>query len=363
MTARPSSNAPGWLRGPTFDITLILGVLLVALAMGGLALLSPALFVGVLLVDLWLLAYPHVASTFTRIAFTRADVRRRWFLLFALPPLVLAGTAGVAGLGGVVALSSLYFFWQSWHYTRQSYGIARAYHRARGASERDWLSELVVYALPLLGVLHRAHQAPGEFYGMPLWCPPVPGALVAVAFVVALLSLLAWALRLARSREHRSVGALFIASHVVITIVSYLLVEDITHGWLFINIWHNAQYLLFVWASNARRFADDAPPRGLIARVSQPDRRLSYALLCLGMGAAFYLALDQALSLITWPMLPVLLVVHLAVNFHHYLVDAVIWRAPRRQLSEGSCSRGRLPVVVLGRRELAELRRDRAVGR
>ncbi len=329
MTARPSTSAAGWLRGPTFDKTLIIGVLLVALAMGGLALLSPALFLGVLLVDLWLLAYPHVASTYTRIAFTRADARRYWFLLFGLPPLVLAGTAGVASLGGVVALSSLYFFWQTWHYTRQSYGIARAYHRARGVGGRDRLSELVVYALPLLGVLHRAHQAPGEFYGMPLWCPPVPGALVVIAAAFALLVLTAWVIRLARSPAHRSVGALFVASHVVITIVSYLLVDDITYGWLFINIWHNAQYLLFVWASNARRFADADPPRGLLARVSQPERRLSYAVICLGLGAAFYLALDQVIALITWSVLPVLLVVHLAVNFHHYLVDAVIWRAPR----------------------------------
>ena len=80
---------PAWLRGPSFDLALIVGVLALALVMGGLACASPELFLSVLLVDLWLLAYPHVASTFTRIAFTREDVRRRWFLLFALPPLVL----------------------------------------------------------------------------------------------------------------------------------------------------------------------------------------------------------------------------------------------------------------------------------
>ncbi|MCA9714767.1 MAG: hypothetical protein H6713_27940 [Myxococcales bacterium] len=326
---------PAWLRGPSFDLALIVGVLALALVMGGLACASPELFLSVLLVDLWLLAYPHVASTFTRIAFTREDVRRRWFLLFALPPLVLLGTATVAGVGGVMALSSLYFFWQSWHYTRQSYGIARAYHRRSGAPGRDRLGELVVYAFPLWGVLRRAHQDPGQFYGAPLWCPPVPAIAVQLAGALAALALVAWALQHARAPRRRGPGSLFIASHVLITVISYRVFDDITQGWLFINIWHNAQYLLFVWASNARRFAGAEPPQRFLARLCQPEHALRYALVCVGLSTAFYLALGQAIALVTWAALPVLLVVHLSVNFHHYLVDAVIWRAPRRARAHG----------------------------
>ena len=36
--------------------------------------------------------------------------------------------------------------------------------------------------------------------------------------------------------------------------------------------------------------------------------------------------LGQATSRLAWQVLPIFLVCHQAVNFHHYLVDAVIWR-------------------------------------
>lgn len=326
-SAGPRASAREWLRGPTFDLGLSLGVLALALALGGLAAAHPALFMGVLLLDLWLLAYPHVAATFTRIAFDRASARRHWFLLLGLPPLALAGTAGAAWLGGVLALNSLYFYWQSWHYTRQSYGIARAYRR-------DRLGECVIYGFTLWGVLHRAHQQPPEFYAMPLWSPQVPRLAVVAAAAFALAALLAWALRLSRAvraGERRTGHALFVLSHAAITAVAYLLVADVTRGWLFLNIWHNAQYLLFVWAFNARRFAGGVDPaRPFLSRLCQPDRVVHYAAVCLGLSTLFYLALGQATAAVTSQVLPVVLVCHLAVNFHHYVVDAVIWRSPRR---------------------------------
>ena len=71
MPDRSAAPAREWLRGPGFDLGLSLGVLALALALGDVALAHPALFVGVLLADVWLLAYPHVASTYTRIAFDR----------------------------------------------------------------------------------------------------------------------------------------------------------------------------------------------------------------------------------------------------------------------------------------------------
>ena len=330
---RPASD---WLRGPAFDLGLIGGVLVLALALGSLAALTPGLFGAVLVVDLWLLAYPHVASTFTRVAFDRASARRHWFLLLGLPPIVLLATAGVHGIGGLVALSSLYYYWQSWHYTRQSHGIARAYQRAARSRAPDRLDDAVVFAFPLWGVLHRIYQQPGEFYEIPLWTPAVPGALVILAGSAALGLLLAWSLRFIRdaaSPTPRSTGhALFILSHITITVISYLVIADVTRGWLFINIWHNAQYLLFVWAMNANRFHGGVDPRRpFLSRISQPSRVVHYALTCLALSTGFYLALGQTPeSLASLPLLPLMLVCHMAVNFHHYLVDAVIWRAPTR---------------------------------
>lgn len=51
--------------------------------------------------------------------------------------------------------------------------------------------------------------------------------------------------------------------------------------------------------------------------------------MCLGLSTTLYLALGQALPRIAWQVLPLVLVCHLALNFHYYLVDAVIWRKRR----------------------------------
>jgi hypothetical protein len=330
------AGAGPWLRSPTFDLALIAGVASLALLLGSVALARPSLFMLVVYADFWLLAYPHAAATFTRIALDRASVRRYWFLLFALPFIVLAATAGVTFVGGVAALSTLYFYWQSWHYTRQSYGIARAYSRVGGRSLGvDRLSDCVVYAFPVWGLLHRVHQRPAEFFGAAFWSPAgVLGAtstrwLELAAGSFALGSLAVWTWRRVRSADVPRTGhTLFVLSHVVITVVSYVVVEDVTRGWLFVNIWHNAQYLLFVWAINARQHQSPGS-RSLVSRLSRRENAVWYAAFCLGTSALFFFALRRLTANATWQLLPLVLVAHQAVNFHHYIVDAVIWRSPR----------------------------------
>ena len=71
-----SRRPSGWLRNAQFDSVLIGGVLAFALLLGAVAMQDASLFAAVLLVDVWLLAYPHVASSFSRIAFDRRSAPR-----------------------------------------------------------------------------------------------------------------------------------------------------------------------------------------------------------------------------------------------------------------------------------------------
>jgi len=254
----------GLLRSPAFDGALIGGVLALALALGGVAFARPEAFAAILLFDFWLLAYPHVAATYTRIALDRRSVRENAFLLFALPPIVLAGTASAAWLGGAELLNTIYFYWQTQHYTMQSFGIARAYHRAASATRRDRLTDVVVLAFPIWGVLHRAHQAPAQFYGSPMWWPPMPRVLVGVAAAIAIGALALWSWREMRAPRG---ATLFVLSHVVITSVSYVAIPEVTRGWLFINVWHNAQYILFARRTPCGRSRRGSASRGARGRT------------------------------------------------------------------------------------------------
>jgi hypothetical protein len=236
------------------------------------------------------------------------------------------------------------------HYTRQSYGIARAYQRTTTNGARpDRLTTVVLFAFPAWGLLHRAHQHPAVFYGAPLYSPPVPKAAVTACGAIALCALAAWIVHRMRASGASSIGHdLFVLSHVALTTISYVVVKDVTSGWLFVNVWHNAQYLLFVWSANERRFSvRTEPDRPLFTRLPL------YVAICLGGSTLFYLALGALTSRgAVTSILPWFLVCHQAVNFHHYLVDAVIWRSKplsirdRRLPATARCEKGRASATL-----------------
>lgn len=333
VSVEAPSGGADWLRSPGFDLALVVGVLTLALALGGAAAVSPRLFGYVLWFDIGVLAYPHVTSTYTRIAFDRESAKRHWFLLTGLPLLVLAALSGVAALGGAGALFTAYYVGQTYHYTRQSYGIARVYRRRGGGVARGHgrLTDAVVYAFPIWGLLQRAHEAHDVFYDNPLLLPRVPALVTNLAGGVACALFAAWCfgeLRALLAGSRRYGHALFVLSHVAITFVSYLVMRDVTSGWLAVNLWHNAQYLLFVWTFNATRFrAGPDAQSAFLSRLCQPRNAWAYALFCLAFGAGVYATLGGVGWLLPVTAFPALLVLHLSVNFHHYLVDGVIWRS------------------------------------
>ena len=83
---------------------------------------------------------------------------------------------------------------------------------------------------------------------------------------------------------------------------------------------------------NARRFAGGLDPRRpFLSRLCQRSQVPRYALTCVALSWALYLLLGLTPETLAWPALPLMLIAHMAVNFHHYLIDAIIWRSPRRR--------------------------------
>lgn len=326
-----SASTPGYLFGRGFDATLIGGVLALSLALGAAGLVSEEAFYAVVLVDVWFLAYPHVASTYTRIAFERASARRWWFFLTLLFPIVLALTLATTWLWGIVFLNSLYFYWQTLHYARQSWGIARAFGRAglREPPPDDGHLAAVVGLFPVWGLLQRAAEGHTFFYASALWVPPVPAWLADACGALAITVFFVWFVgRLVAGPRGHGPQTLFVLSHCAITVVAYLLVRDVTQGWLFVNVWHNAQYLLFVWAINAREHRTPRPGATLLHWLCQPRRAWAYAAVCLALATAIYSVFGAVASRLDFgPALPAVMVTFLAFNFNHYVIDTFIWRS------------------------------------
>ncbi|MEO6017785.1 MAG: hypothetical protein ABIP46_11050 [Polaromonas sp.] len=333
------AGTPGqFLYGPWFDRLFLFGPVCLALVLGALATTSPAMFTAVVLVDIWLFANPHVIATYTRIAFDKAHIKKHWFLIFCLPPIVLVLVTMVALAYELGGLFTLYFIAQTYHVTRQSFGISRAFGRVDPqAVGPDRLSETLIYLFPLWGLLHRCTTAPDFFYGYPIHLPAVSTAVSDTAGLAAMLICTWWVsrqIRLAVIGRLNAGHCLFVASHLLVTAVAYLWVPDITSGWLVVNIWHNLQYLLFVWLQNARRdtqLSSTSDKRsidtaGLQSLMTPLKNAGKYLAACLILGAAMYEALSVAGQQLIWLGLPTVFILHFTFNFHHYLVDGVIWK-------------------------------------
>jgi hypothetical protein len=164
-----------------------------------------------------------------------------------------------------------------------------------------------------------------------------------VAGVFALTVTAAWISQQVRAylRGELAVAHTFyMCSHLTAFGVGYLLISDINHGWLVLNIWHNCQYTLTVWMFNNNRFKNQIDIRHrFLSYISQRKKISTYFAVCLLISTVFYSALAATLTWLSATLtivasLPLFAIVYQAINFHHYVVDAIIWKVRKKSLRE-----------------------------
>jgi len=329
--------AIGWLRNRDFDLVLICGVAAAALAAGGLIAAMPAAIGFILFVDVWLLGGPHVAATFVRLAPDKVGLSTHRFLVFVLPVIVLAAISALAIGVGITLVATIYFYWQWYHTLRQSWGIAQLYRRRSSVPVREHplFAEGLFALVALWGLLHRltTDSEYAIFPNLPLSLPLIPVWFAdGVVGTAAVLGLAFWAI--GRIREYwagelATAHALFSASHYLIFIVGYVVMDNVAGGWLVTNIWHTAQYLMLVWMFNESTAAKSQAPDGWFRRATAGNKAGWYFLLCFLMAFPFYLAFTVTPA---WggASIAIAFVANQTLTFHHFIVDAVIWRARRK---------------------------------
>lgn len=323
-----------WLRDLRFDAVFLLLPLVTGIFFATICNWQLAAFATILTYDLWLLGYHHVISTYTRIAFDWKSAKEHNFLVFILPFLVLGTTFTLYYFLGSWIIATVYFYWQWFHYCRQSYGVSRYYlGRSKNPSSPLYspIYTMALYALPVTGILYRSWQKPETFLGMNLWVLPTSYEVVvacsAVSVALIVYQFYSW-WKLYRSGEMHGSYMLYMLSHHCIFLSGYVLIPDINLGWLAINMWHNMQYILFVWMQNNNKYRSGIDPEHpLISKISQNGKMWLYMATCLLITFFIYQVIIAAsvilhsLSVIAFSML-----MFMALNFHHYIVDSVIWR-------------------------------------
>ena len=339
MTAveqRPSSprnpRPAGWLDGPTYDLSLVVLPAVIGLASVAAVLAQPNLFFPILFADLWLLGYHHVISTFTR--FDTKEARQQWKSLITwVPVAVLAGTAVLGYVIGFWAIASLYLVWQAAHYSRQQWGIHRVYQRKSGVGLQDNLrTKAGFYAVAVWGIVNRSAQNPDEFLGLEIRTVPVPSPVLWAVGVICAGLMATHLFDVGRAWFNGQVSNIH-ASHLVINqvifFVAYIGVSNIDYGWLGINIYHNMQYVLFVWFFNHQRYTKNGEHNGVVARLSRRRNPFAYLTICFLISTVLYLSLLSTVAAVTSS-----LVIFMSLNFAHYVQDSFIWKVRQKPMQE-----------------------------
>ena len=176
--------------------------------------------------------------------------------------------------------------------------------------------------------MYRSYQAPETFLGIELRTIPVSGLLVDIVGVAAVAAMAWWAwthIVAVRNRRLPVAHTMYQVSHYAVFLVGYILIKNIDVGWLVINIWHNAQYIAYVCLYNNNRYSSgiDLDAR-FLSTLSQGRNLWLYLGVCLGISTVSYAAVDLLAAAIVAPV-----IVFQATNFHHYIVDGLIWKRRR----------------------------------
>lgn len=326
-------SQPGYLRDPVFDYSFIALIPCLAIASAYFVVLYPEHFNTVFLLDLSLLGYHHVISTYTRIACSTKSLIEYRFLAIYLPPIILLAVIGLAWINSEWLIATVYLHWQWWHYLRQSEGVAKSIRFKSKSQEsgREQFNRFMFYLVPAASFILMSSRQPDTYLFMPVYTVPVPVNFANALAFMTLALWCVWFVMQVRALFNRTLSLthfIYLISHYAIYLVAYVLITNVTYGWLAINIWHNLQYIIFVWHFNANTFKqgfDRSQP--FISWISQPRRFVLYFGACLLLTKFVYALVDMGVSYAKpYTLLPLTVIAYMAINFHHYVVDSYIWK-------------------------------------
>lgn len=313
-----------WIFGPGVDFWSLhagAGLLVLPVALIG-RLAFDELYTILMTVYSLALGFPHVVATHLRLNLDE-DCRSRFAWLSWKAPLVIAGIVAIL----VVALKWLpyvvfaWFALQTWHANRQNYGIMRRYIRM-AQSEPSALVNKTAGALielfPWAPVLYACMWQDTNYQGYTIafpalqWLVPLSAPLWTAAMVL-LGVYLACEIREIRAKRFVPGRFLCCVAGSTVSILAWMVSDDLSWGYLVTSLWHSLQYVVYVQAFRSR------PPEGA-STAKLP--LLKYIGLLFGIGVILSI-LFRGMS---YYVPAIFAVIHLSMNFHHYLSDTLIWR-------------------------------------
>lgn len=287
----------------------------------------------------------HFASSTVRL-YTKPGTRQSLpFLTTAFPLVVFAVLIASLFLAGSVGphLTAFYLTWSPYHYAAQAYGLAVMYAYRSGCQLLPgdksllWWTSLLPFCYAFVGDrdsgLHwlLPESMFANFY--------IHTTLMFVLTILSCVCFLAVAVLVVKTSRSAS-GTLPVISIMMLVsnAVWWCLLPQQAFVWA--TVFHGLQYLAIVTIFHVKD------------QLARPDnRRNSFYHIALfygsslALGYALFSCLPWGLVCLGFGMMESIFLVVVAVNLHHFIVDAYIWRLKKGDANRGIVESGLTPAV------------------
>jgi hypothetical protein len=269
----------------------------------------------------------HFAASTVRL-YTRPGVTRALpFLTLAFPVVaILAASAAIMlpePLG--LYLFSIYIVWSPYHYSAQAYGLAVMYGYRAGVTLDDAAKRLVWIAC-LIPFVWTLLQTQGGVADVLRWWKlsstgPVEYARTGTAAALAALTLAAPIVLMLWLRYRHAVALPLISVVTIASNAVWWTLFNFFDAFLWAAVFHGLQYLAIVTIFHVKdRMRDPANHGGAGWHAA------TFYVMCLVLGYVLFNVWPFAYSWGGYSLQKAALLTTAAINIHHFVVDAYIWR-------------------------------------
>lgn len=288
----------------------------------------------------------HFAASTVRLYTKPAALAQLPFVAKALPIVTLVLLTLCMFAADVIGryVLALYLIWSPYHYAAQAYGLAVMYCYRSGCRpslrQKRWL--WVIATLPFYKVLLLSlskHVVPWLLPEQALLSDsPWPAIAAGLGGALGILSLVLPVVLFANIRRTTGQSVPMISILVILTNAVWFVVFPLLEGFIWTTIFHGIQYLAIVMIFHVRDHV--AQPEN---RHSRTYHALWFYAVSLGFGYALFNCLPYGFQLLGFGATESVLLVIGAINIHHFIVDAFIWKlrvgdSNRQVVEDGSLS-------------------------
>jgi hypothetical protein len=284
---------------------------------------------------------PHLISTWTRVYLVPGERFKRPVRYWVIPGLALAFAITADATGGLPLrlVRSTIFYWATWHFVAQSWGVLRIYQRKHGAAARveARLEKALIFLPAFFCALHRLCTGPWTLFDVEV-IHVRPPALLVNAFgllIVALATvyLFVWFDAGRRRPAHEWVRPTYLLFNFLGFAMPFLVIRDGNSAFGAAALWHAVQYIAIVWLYNDRRYRGGIDPDArLVSWVSQRGRPFAYMALIAACAAVVYAFAFGVSLFVHRPFMDIALTFWTGFTLGHYYLDGVIWKSRRYDL-------------------------------